>query len=62
MVLTLVDVHQDHSPQRHSLQNSTHNLSFEVYLQISILCDAFIQHKYILYVQVCKCWLDFLFK
>jgi hypothetical protein len=62
MVPNSVGVYQDHSPQNNSLQNSTYNLSFEVYLQISILCDAFIQHKYISYVQVCKFWLDFLFK
>jgi hypothetical protein len=62
MVPNSVGVYQNHSPQKKSLQNFTHNLSFEVYLQISILYDVFIQHKYTSYVQVCKCLLDFLFK
>jgi hypothetical protein len=41
MVFNLVDVHQYHSPPKKSLQNSTHNLSFEVYLQFFILCDMY---------------------
>jgi hypothetical protein len=40
MVLDLVHVYQYYSPQKNSLQNSTHNLSFEVYLQIFILYDV----------------------
>jgi hypothetical protein len=36
MVLNLVNVHQYHSPPKKSLQNSTHNLNFEIYLQIFI--------------------------
>ncbi len=40
-VLHLVNVHQYHSPPKTSLQNSTHNLSFEVYLQFFILCDMY---------------------
>ncbi len=39
MVLNLVDVHQYQSPPKKSLQNSTHNLNFEVYLQFFILYD-----------------------
>jgi hypothetical protein len=31
LVLNLVDVYQYHSPPKKSLQNSTHNLNFEVY-------------------------------
>jgi hypothetical protein len=34
MILDLVDVYQYHSSQTNSLQNSTHNLSFEVYFYI----------------------------
>jgi hypothetical protein len=41
MVLNLVYVHQYHLPSENSLQNSTHNLSFEVYLQFFILCDVY---------------------
>jgi len=62
MVPNSVGVYQNHSAQKKSLQNSTHNFSFEVYLQFSILYDAFIQHKYTSYVQVSKCLLNFLFK
>jgi len=62
MVPNSIGVYRNHSSQKKSLQNSTHNPSFEIYVQISILYVAFIQHKYISYVQVCKCWLDFLFK
>jgi hypothetical protein len=29
------------SPPKNSLQNSTHNLNFEIYLQIFILCDMY---------------------
>jgi hypothetical protein len=32
MVLNLIYVYQYHSPQKKALQNSTYNLSFEVYL------------------------------
>ncbi len=62
MVPNLVGVYQNHSQQKKSLQNSTRNLSIEIYLQIFILYDVFIQHKYTSYVQVCKCWLDFFIK
>jgi hypothetical protein len=41
MVLNLVDGHQCHSPRKNSLQNSTHNFSFEVYLQFFILYDMY---------------------
>jgi hypothetical protein len=41
MVLNVVDVHQYHSPPKKLLQNSIHNLSFEVYLQLFILCDVY---------------------
>jgi hypothetical protein len=41
MTLNLVDVHQYHSPPKNSLQKSTHNLNFEIYLQFFILCDAY---------------------
>jgi hypothetical protein len=40
MVLNLVGIHQYHSPPKNSLQNSTNNLNFEVYLQFFILCDV----------------------
>ncbi len=36
------NVYQYHSPQKHSLQNSTHNLNFEIYFQFFIVCDVFI--------------------
>jgi hypothetical protein len=42
MVLELVDVYQYHSSKNISLQNSTCNLSFEIYLQFFILFDIFI--------------------
>jgi hypothetical protein len=32
MVLDLIDVYQFHSPQKNSIKNSTHNLSFEIYM------------------------------
>ncbi len=38
------------------------NLSFEIYLQIFILCDVFILTQYTSYVQICKFLLEFLFK
>jgi hypothetical protein len=38
------------------------NISFEIYLQIFILCEIFILTQYTSYVQVCKCLLEFLFK
>jgi hypothetical protein len=60
MVMDLVDVYQYHSPQKNSLQNSIYNFSFEIYLQIFILCDAFILTQ--IYVQVCKFLLDFILK
>jgi hypothetical protein len=41
MVLDLIDIYQCHSPQKHSVQNSIHNLNFEIYLQFYILCDVF---------------------
>jgi hypothetical protein len=41
MVLNLVDVCQYHSPPKNSLQKSTHTFSYEVYLQIFILCDMY---------------------
>ncbi len=41
MVLNLDDVHQYHSTPKKSLQNFTHNLSFEVYLQFFILYDMY---------------------
>jgi hypothetical protein len=50
MVLDLVDVYQYHSPQKNSLQNSTHNFSFEVCLQFSYSVTLFFWHKYISYV------------
>jgi hypothetical protein len=40
-VLNLPYVHQYHSPPKNSLRNSTHNLSFEIYLQFFILCDMY---------------------
>ncbi len=40
MVLNLVDVHRYHLPTKNSLQNSTHNLSFEIYLQCFVFCDV----------------------
>jgi hypothetical protein len=41
MVLNLVDAHQYHSPSKNSLQNSTHNFSFEIYLQFFIFYDLY---------------------
>jgi hypothetical protein len=41
MVLNLVDVHQYHSTPKNSLQNSTYEFNYEVYLQIFILCDMY---------------------
>jgi hypothetical protein len=32
MVLDVIDIHQYHSSKKNALQNSDHNLSFEVYL------------------------------
>jgi len=63
MVLNFVDVYQYHLPPKNSLLNSTHNFNFEIYLQFFILCDVYIfQQKYISYVQVCECLLEFLSK
>jgi hypothetical protein len=42
MVLNLVDVHQYHSPPNNSLQNSTHNIYFEIYLQFFIFYDVYL--------------------
>jgi hypothetical protein len=39
--LDLVDVYHYHSPQKNSLQNSTHNFNFDIYLQFFILHDVF---------------------
>jgi hypothetical protein len=39
--LNLVNVHQYHSSPKNSLQNSTHNLNFEVYLQFFIFYDVY---------------------
>jgi hypothetical protein len=39
--LDLVYVYHYHSPQKKSLQNSTHNFNFEIYLQFFILHDVF---------------------
>jgi len=33
MVLELLDVYQYHSPQKNSLESSTHKLNFEVYMK-----------------------------
>jgi len=64
MVLNLVDVHQYCSPPRNSLQNSTHNLSFEVYLQIFILYDMYFFNTNILHMFkfVNVFWSFFLYK
>ncbi len=46
-----------------SLQNSTHNCIFEIYIcNFSYFVMCIFWHKYISYVQVCKCLLEFLFK
>jgi hypothetical protein len=50
MILDLVDVYQDHSPQKKSLQNSTHNFGFEVCLQFSYFVTYIFWHKYISHV------------
>jgi hypothetical protein len=51
MVLDFVDVYQYYSPQNNSLQISTHNLSFEVYLHFkNILWRILFWHKHTLYV------------
>ncbi len=49
-ILTLVDVHPYHSPTKSSLQNSTHNLSFEIYLQFFVLCDMYFSNTNILHM------------
>jgi hypothetical protein len=63
-VLNLVNVHQYHSPPKNSLQNSTHNLSFEVYLQNFIFCDMYFFDTNILHTFkfVNVCWIFFLNK
>jgi hypothetical protein len=33
MVLHLIHVYQYHTPKKNSAKNSTHNVSFEVYMQ-----------------------------
>jgi len=58
MDLDLVDVYPYHSPQKNSLQNSTRNFSFEVYLHFL----TFILIQNISYVQIRKCLVEFLFK
>jgi len=63
-VLNLINVRQYHSPPKDSLQNSTHNLSFEIYLQIFILCDMYFFNTNILHMFkfVNVCWSFFLNK
>jgi hypothetical protein len=41
MVLDLVDVYRYYSPQTNSLQISTHNLCFEIYLHLFIFWDEY---------------------
>jgi hypothetical protein len=50
MVLGLIDIYQCHSPQKHSVQNSIHNLNFEIHLQFYILCDVFIFTQFIFHM------------
>jgi hypothetical protein len=51
-----------HSPPKKSLQNCTHNLNFEVYLQLFMLCDMNFFNTNILYMFkfVNVCWIYFL--
>jgi hypothetical protein len=57
MVLDLVDVYQYYSSQKKLLQNSTHNLSFEVCLQFSYFVTYFLFNTNIVnmfkFVNVC---------
>jgi hypothetical protein len=64
MVINLVDVHQYRSPTKTLLQNSTHNLSFEVYLQFFILYDLYFFYTNIFHMVkfVNICWIFFLNK
>jgi len=58
MLIDLVDVYQYHSPQKNSLQNSTHNFSFEIYLQIFILCDIYFDTNILhMFKFVNVCWI-----
>jgi hypothetical protein len=41
IVLDFIDVYQYHTPKTISPKNSTHNPSFEVYIQIFKLCDGY---------------------
>jgi hypothetical protein len=60
MVLDLIHVYQYHTPKKNSAKNSTHNVSFEVYMQyFQIPWHVLFCHKYIPYTQVFHCLLDF---
>jgi hypothetical protein len=48
--------------QKNPLQNSTYNLSFEVYMQFFILSDVYFFDTNISYVQVCKFLLRFILR
>jgi hypothetical protein len=41
IVLYLIDVYQYHTPLKNAPENSIHNPSFEVYIQIFKLCDEY---------------------
>jgi hypothetical protein len=59
MVLNLIHVYQYHTPFKNSPKNSTHNLSFELYLQfLQTLWQVLFCHKYIPYIQFfIFCWI-----
>jgi hypothetical protein len=59
MALNLVDVYQYHPPPKMSLQNSTHNLNFEVYFNFSyIVTCIFLTQIY--FIRSSVCWNFFL--
>jgi hypothetical protein len=58
MVINLIDVYQYHSPQKKFIAK-LHPFNFEIYLQFSYFVMYLFQHKYISYVQVYKCLLEF---
>jgi hypothetical protein len=54
---------QYHSPQKKSLEDSTHDFSFEIHLPFFIFCDVFILTQiYFICSETYKCLLEFLFK